>query len=79
MTTVTRQVNPPEIRRVDPREELREAIAADGSAAAAARRLGCSTSYVLDVRHGRRPPSDRILGALGLESIIVRKEAAARG
>ncbi|SFT30415.1 hypothetical protein SAMN04487845_1751 [Methylobacterium sp. yr668] len=71
MTTGNRHERPPEIRRIDPREALREAIEADGSASAAARRLGCSASYLIDVRHGRRPASKRLLGALGLRRIVV--------
>lgn len=63
---------PQEEAEPDPRELLREAIDVAGSAGAAARRLGVSTSYMLDVRHGRRPASPRILAALGLERRIVR-------
>lgn len=58
----------------DPRELLREAIETEGSARAVATRLGVSTSYVLDVRHGRRPASDRLLAGLGLERRIVPVE-----
>lgn len=55
----------------DPREILRSAIETEGSAAAVARRMGLSTAYVLDVRHGRRPAGDRLLAGLGLERRIV--------
>lgn len=58
----------------DPRELLREAIEAEGSAAAVARRMGLSTAYVQDVRHGRRPAGDRLLAGLGLERRIVPVE-----
>lgn len=60
----------------DPRELLREAIEAEVSATAVARRLGLSTSYVLDVRHGRRPAGDRLLAGLGLERRIVPVEGS---
>lgn len=68
---MTTAETPPEIRRIDPREALRVFIEEAGSARAAGRSLGCSASYVLDVRHGRRPPSARLLAGLGLESVIV--------
>jgi hypothetical protein len=55
----------------DPQELLRAAIEREGTATAVARRMGLSTSYVLDVRHGRRPAGDRLLAGLGLERRIV--------
>ncbi|RUP21449.1 hypothetical protein [Methylobacterium sp.] len=58
----------------DPRELLREAIDREGSAAAVARRMGLSTAYIQDVRHGRRPAGDRLLAGLGLERRIVPVE-----
>jgi len=58
----------------DPRELLRAAIETEGSAAAVARRMGLSTAYVQDVRHGRRPAGDRLLAGLGLERRIVPVE-----
>ena len=58
----------------DPQELLRETIETEGSAASVARRLGLSTAYVLDARHGRRPASDRLLAGLGLERRIVPVE-----
>ncbi|MBX9910838.1 MAG: hypothetical protein K2Z25_19300 [Beijerinckiaceae bacterium] len=45
---------------------LRDAIAAAGSARAWATGHGISAQYVADVLAGRRQPSDRILGPLGL-------------
>jgi hypothetical protein len=41
-------------------------IAVHGSMSALARAVGVSTSYLHEVRHSIRPPSDRILRALGL-------------
>ena len=58
----------------DPRELLREAIDREGSAAAVARRMGLSTAYIQDVRHGRRPAGDRLPAGLGLERRIVPVE-----
>ena len=60
---------------VDVPDALRARIEAAGSAAAAARALSVSTSYLLDVRHGRRPASARLLEALGLERVVVAREA----
>ncbi|MEE7439588.1 hypothetical protein MOR12E_10670 [Methylobacterium oryzae] len=60
----------------DPRELLRTAIETEGSAAAVARRLGLSTAYIQDVRHGRRPAGDRLLAGLGLERRIVPVEGS---
>ncbi len=67
MITSAQPVAPPP----DPQELLRSAIEAEGSAAAVARRMGLSTAYVLDVRHGRRPAGDRLLAGLGMERRIV--------
>jgi len=41
-------------------------IAVHGSMSALARSIGVSTSYLHEVRHSIRPPSDRILRVLGL-------------
>ncbi|WP_331298264.1 hypothetical protein [Methylobacterium oryzae] len=41
-----------------------------------ARRLGLSTAYIQDVRHGRRPAGDRLLAGLGLERRIVPVEGS---
>lgn len=60
----------------DPRELLRAAVETEGSAAAVARRMGLSTAYVQDIRHGRRPAGDRLLGGLGLERRIVPVEGS---
>ncbi|GJD97491.1 hypothetical protein OCOJLMKI_4722 [Methylobacterium iners] len=55
----------------DPQDVLRAAIEEEGSASAVARRLGVSPAYLLDVRHGRRPASNRLLEAMGLRRVIV--------
>ena len=61
-------------------EVLAQRIEAAGSARAAASALGLSHSYVLDVRSDRRPPSKRLLAALGLRMAVVYAEGeTARG
>lgn len=64
---------------IDVPDALRARIEQAGSAAAAARALSVSTSYLLDVRHGRRPASARLLKSLGLERVIVPAREADRG
>jgi len=41
-----------------------------------AEELGLSASYIADVVHRRRPPSERLLDALGLEMVYRRKRKA---
>lgn len=48
-------------------------IAVLGSMSALARAVGVSTSYLHEVRHSIRPPSDRILRVLGLRSRYERR------
>ena len=48
-------------------------IAVLGSMSALARAVGVSTSYLHEVRHSIRPPSDRILRALGLRRRYERR------
>jgi DNA-binding transcriptional regulator YdaS (Cro superfamily) len=55
-------------------ERLRMACASIGGQKAFARAHGFTPAYVHDVLHGRRPPADRILEALGLERIIIYRE-----
>ncbi|MDP4021174.1 hypothetical protein Q8W71_00935 [Methylobacterium sp. NEAU 140] len=55
---------------------LRARVEAAGSASAAARSLGVSPSYLIDVRERRRPPGARLLAGLGLEQAIIPMEAA---
>lgn len=40
--------------------------------------LGISPGFLGDIVQGRRPPSDRVIGALGLERVVTyrRKRAA---
>lgn len=70
MITLTRLVFAPQ----DLQELLRVRIEEAGSARAAATALRVSAAYMLDVRHGRRPASRRLLAALGLELAIVPVE-----
>lgn len=70
MITLTRPVFTPQ----DLQEVLRVRIEEAGSARAAAAALSLSAAYMLDVRHGRRPASRRLLTALGLELAIVPVE-----
>lgn len=55
-------------------ERLRAACKAAGGQKAFARLHDFTPAYVHDVLHGRRPPADRILAAIGLERIIVYRE-----
>lgn len=55
---------------------LRARVEAAGSASAAARSLGVSPSYLIDVRERRRPPGARLLAGFGLEQAIIPMEAA---
>lgn len=48
-------------------------IAVHGSMSALARSIGVSTSFMHEVRHSIRPPSDRILRALGLRRKFERR------
>jgi len=40
------------------------------------RELGVSAGYLGDVASGRKPPSERILSALGIERVYRRKKVA---
>lgn len=62
---------------IDPVAELRVALAAAASNRAWAREHGFSLAYVQDVLAGRRPASGRMLEALDLEAVILRKRRAA--
>lgn len=55
-------------------ERLRAACKAAGGQKAFARLHGFTGAYVHDVLHGRRPPADRILDALGLERMTIYRE-----
>ena len=48
-------------------------ISVYGSMSALARSIGVSTSYLHEVRHSLRPPSDKILRALGLRRRYERR------
>ena len=55
-------------------ERLRAACEAAGSQRAFAQAHQFTPAYVHDVLHGRRPPADRILDALGLERVVIYQE-----
>lgn len=55
-------------------ERLRAACDAAGGQKAFAKQHQLTPSYVHDVLHGRRPPADRILAALGIERVTVYQE-----
>lgn len=55
-------------------ERLRAACVAAGGQKAFAEQHKLTPSYVHDVLHGRRPPADRILAAIGVERVIVYQE-----
>lgn len=57
-------------------EALKAAIAAAGSAKAWAAAQGLSAQYVGEVLSGRRQPSDRVLGPLGLQRVTLIVPAA---
>ena len=63
---------------VDALARLEAAIAADGSAAAWAARVGISSAYVSDVRRGVRQPSPSVLQALGLQRVVSYRDEEAR-
>lgn len=52
-------------------EALKSAVAAAGSAKAWAAAQGLSPQYVGEVLSGRRQPSDRVLGPLGLQRVTL--------
>ncbi len=60
---------------VDPQRALASLILRHGSQQAAAEAIGISASYFSELVLGRKTYSDRLLAALGLERIIVRKAA----
>lgn len=56
----------------DPIDALDEAATKHGSVSAFARSAGLPPSYVHDVISGRRPASEKLLGALGLKRVVVK-------
>jgi hypothetical protein len=58
------------------RARLRRACAAVGGQAAFARQAGCNRAYINAVLHERRPPSARILAALGVMRVYAVKAPA---
>lgn len=56
------------------RERLAAAITEAGSAVAWSQAHSLHPSFVSDVSNGRRPPSKRILDALGLEEVVTYRE-----
>lgn len=56
----------------DPIDALDEAATKHGSVSAFARATGFAPSYVHDVISGRRPPSKKLLDALGLKRVVVQ-------
>lgn len=60
-------------------KKLREMVAAEGSQAALATKLGVSRSYLSEIFKGTRTPGKKVLAQLGLESrtVYTAKEAAA--
>ncbi len=68
----------PRLTRDEVLDLLRARVEAAGSASAAARSLGVSPAYLIDVRAKRRPPGARLLAGLGLEQAIVPVEGAGR-
>lgn len=59
-------------------ERLRAACEAAGGQKAFAELHRLTPGYVGDVLHGKRPPADRILHALGLERVMIYRERADR-
>ena len=56
----------------NPLQAITDAAAVHGSVAAFARSVGLAPSYVHDVLRERRPPSDKLLQAIGLERVVVK-------
>ena len=54
-------------------EALRALIIRLGSQKAAAKHLGISEPYLSDLRKRRRPMSERLLGKLGFQRVVVAK------
>ena len=71
-------MGPTKVSREEVLDLLRARVEAAVSASAAARSLGVSPAYLIDVRAKRRPPGRRLLAGLGLEQAIVPVEGAAR-
>jgi hypothetical protein len=66
------------LRRVTPEEvmeELRSRCRQRGAAIQIAERAGVSPAFVSQVLASHKPVSERLMGALGFERVIVRKEA----
>lgn len=59
---------------LDPVEALKRAVEDAGSQNALARKIGVSQAYLSQVLSGARPPSDTLLGALGLKRVVVRQQ-----
>ena len=56
----------------DPIDCLRRAVEEAGSQARFAEGVSLPQSYISDVLNGNRPPSDRLLSALGLKRVVVK-------
>jgi len=58
----------------DPVEEIRAHIASEfsGNQGNFAKSTGFSGAYISDVLSGKRPPSERLLGVLGLARVVVK-------
>jgi transcriptional regulator with XRE-family HTH domain len=52
--------------------EIKLSVSRCGTQEKAAQELGISQTYLSDLLHGRRNPSDAILRKLGLRRIVVR-------
>lgn len=63
---------------VDPVLEIKAHIEAEfgGNQGRFARSIGFSPAYVSDVLTFKRPPSDRLLGILGLQRIVIKSGEA---
>jgi transcriptional regulator with XRE-family HTH domain len=61
---------------LNPLEALRSRVERAESQASLARELGVSPQYLNDVLAERRPPSERLLAALGIEIVYRRKRPA---
>jgi hypothetical protein len=62
---------------IDPLRALAEAVAEAGGQVQLADRIGFHQSYISEVLNGKRPPSTRLLAAIGLVRVVAYAERAA--
>lgn len=61
------------MKQTDPRDALQRVVAKAGTQGAAAALLGFKQAYINDLLHGRRQFSEKMLAALGLQRVVVKR------